>query len=363
MTARTGPTVVAVTGVGAISAAGTTGAELLAAVRAAPTSPREVELPDDGRGLPAGVLPDGPLLAVPAAEPDVRELLGRRGVRALNRESRLFGCAGVSAVAGPGAALGDWEPDRVAVVCGTLNAGLADYVTVLSVGMAEGPERINPMWGPRSGFNAPAAQLAILLGITGPTLALTSGDAAGLAAICAGAELIESGRVDQALAGGVDVISRAAAAALPPGGPPPGEGAAVLVLENHAEVVARGGRPLATIAGRAESSTERAERAVRDALAEARGVTPELAVLDVPEGPAAGAVARVLADLDEPVPILRPATVTGRALGADGAFGAAVAALALADGTAHRTPRGALCVLAEPGGRTFAVVLAPPDDR
>ncbi len=45
---------------------------------------------------------------------------------------------------------------------------------------------VNPVWCPRSSYNAPGAALSIHLGLRGPNLTLASGAAVGLDAIALG---------------------------------------------------------------------------------------------------------------------------------------------------------------------------------
>ncbi|WP_422769108.1 beta-ketoacyl synthase N-terminal-like domain-containing protein [Plantactinospora sp. WMMC1484] len=99
--------------------------------------------------------------------------------------------------------------------------------------------------------------------VTGPTVLLAPGCAAGNSAIAAGARAIAAGEVDVAVCGGVSELSleilamftslRALAVdTVRPfdvnrRGTIPGEGAGVLVLEPVDRIVARGGRPLAQV--------------------------------------------------------------------------------------------------------------------
>ncbi|WP_217189536.1 beta-ketoacyl synthase N-terminal-like domain-containing protein [Streptomyces buecherae] len=133
------------------------------------------------------------------------------------------------------------DPARIGVFAGTLHAGRSEYVAIHNrAGADAGP--VNPVWGPQSSYNAPGAALSIHLGLRGPNLTLTSGAAVGLDAIALGVQHVRTGRCDAVIAGGVDSLS----AACPPpaaGGAaadataasglaeaPAGEGAAVVVL-------------------------------------------------------------------------------------------------------------------------------------
>lgn len=122
------------------------------------------------------------------------------------------------------------DPARIGVFAGTLHAGRSEYVAIHNrAGADAGP--VNPVWGPQSSYNAPGAALSIHLGLRGPNLTLTSGAAVGLDAIALGVQQVRTGRCDAVIAGGVDSLSAAcpppaADAAAEPAGAPAGEGAA-----------------------------------------------------------------------------------------------------------------------------------------
>ncbi|QKW49982.1 beta-ketoacyl synthase N-terminal-like domain-containing protein [Streptomyces buecherae] len=128
------------------------------------------------------------------------------------------------------------DPARIGVFAGTLHAGRSEYVAIHNrAGADAGP--VNPVWGPQSSYNAPGAALSIHLGLRGPNLTLASGAAVGLDAIALGVQHVRTGRCDAVIAGGVDSLSAAcpppaadAAAASGLAAAPAGEGAAVVVL-------------------------------------------------------------------------------------------------------------------------------------
>jgi hypothetical protein len=145
----------------------------------------------------ATVLPVGD--ALNGWELPLTAILQGRGTQALDRESLLFASAGVAAA--QQAAL--TKPAATGVVCGTCAAGETNYRRVL--GAVEGTgEGLNPTWGPRSSFNAPAAELSMRIGATGPLLTVTSGEAAGLEAVLLAHDLLVAGRAPAVLAGGVE---------------------------------------------------------------------------------------------------------------------------------------------------------------
>ncbi len=94
-----------------------------------------------------------------------------------------------------------YPPDRIAILTGCSTAGR----------QAEEPEtaklyrdnaRVHPLTVPRSMASSGASQIAIDLGITGPALNLSTACASGAHAIGLAFQMIRSGAVDAALAGG-----------------------------------------------------------------------------------------------------------------------------------------------------------------
>lgn len=184
----------------------------------------------------------------------------------------------------------------------SVSEGLLEQILTL------GPEAASPFLFSESVANAPAAQIARLLGAQGPNLTFTARQAGPLAALERAAGEIRRGRSRRALAGMVDevtpllqaLLDRFRALARGENGQPPvarpfdrrrtgfvtGEGATVVVLEDAAAARERGARPLAALraAGSAFDPTARASGWGRGAATlgrslgrglERAGVTPE----------------------------------------------------------------------------------------
>ncbi|WP_370941773.1 beta-ketoacyl synthase N-terminal-like domain-containing protein [Amycolatopsis sp. cg5] len=317
---------VAISGLGAVTAAGTTPDELFDALLA-----RRSFYRDDFAGLAAYSVP-----------PPVAEVLGTKGVRTLPRDVRMFLCAALPAAAG----LETVARDRIGVVCATLDAGLGEYASVFRATREEGRVGANPALAPYTGFNAVTAATTIRLGALGPGLTLSSGPAAGLEALITGAGMVADGTADAVLAGGVDVLTGDHPKTSGP--MVPGEAAAALALTPagpDSDVVVA-----ATGAATALPGTD-----LRDAVREAIAQT----------GASAGAVLvtgdPAVSDALGPVPVSAITGTTGSARGADGALLALTGVLAVRRGIAPtgsplREP-SVLCLAAEPDGRVFAVLL------
>ena len=187
-------------------------------------------------------------------------------------------------------------PERTGVFLGTGFGCLQCTAEYLDGVQRDGLGLGSPFLFSESVANAPAGHAAIELVCRGPNLTLTCGDAAGMAAVEAGARAIRQGRADAVYAGGAEqmtapllaVLARLGASAgtgkhegrrwRVPGAASnahfPGEGAACLLLEERERALARGARPYAEVKMGAMLSDPEA-----DASGWSRSVRPRAAAL------------------------------------------------------------------------------------
>jgi 3-oxoacyl-(acyl-carrier-protein) synthase len=346
----TGAERVVVTGVGAVGAFGSSAPALRAAWLSPPPFVSVAPAQEHLAPCPA-------MLAAPAAI-DAATRLGRKGLRALNRESQLLLAATVEALSQAGADPGAWEPCDVGIYTGTVWAGLDDYAALFRDGLFWGPERISPLQGPNTGMNAPTAHASIRLQARGASYTVSAGVVSSLEAAARAVLCLRGARVRMALAGGVDPLSywrlralhaigRVPAHSPRPfdadrGVPAPGEGAAVMVLESATTAAARAAPVLAELravitgfeGGGAMARAERGAEVARAALAAAAIDQPTLIVasaagdraLDAVE---AEALARAFPVGLDRIHVCAPAGVFGHCDGAAGALQLATAVLAL----------------------------------
>lgn len=402
------PTGVVITAVGAVTASGTSTAglfeDLLSGRR--PFATREIPLVATGfpaaPGRPGAGTADRPVYAAHVEAPlDLTRAVGARAARALSRDSRLL----VYAMHTTGADLTPYA-DRTGVVLGTLRAGRNEYLAIHNAtGSSGGP--VNPVWGPQSGYNAPAAQLSIHIPARGPNLTLSCGATAGLEAVVVGAEQITAGTCEVVVAGGLDTLSPEVAAAGPPdavrgpydtgpGEVPDGEAAAVLVLRAPGPGP---GRVLAGLLGSGRATTlpadsdqdaggalaQAAEEALRGALREAGRLPAEVGFAVTASGGDRAveyAETTALAEVfGTRLPVCNATGTTGRTGGADGALALVVAVEALTRGVVPPTPGApepapadparekpappaghlAVCLGVDRGGSVTAVLVGPAD--
>ena len=132
---------------------------------------------------------------------DVAEHLELKGLRPLARASRLACVAAAAALRHPDPLPA--APERCAVVLGTRFASIEPLVEFNRVALTDGPGLVNPSSFPNVVVNAHAGYLGILFGLAGPNVTLC-GETAGLDALGHALDLLELGRADAVLAGGVE---------------------------------------------------------------------------------------------------------------------------------------------------------------
>lgn len=100
------------------------------------------------------------------------------------------------------------DPSRVGIFLGT-SRGPQEAVESISLKLVNGrPQQINPLHFQETVYNAPLGHLSIYYGITGPCVAFSSGVASGLQALEVAASFLASGKIDLALVGGVDTMTK-----------------------------------------------------------------------------------------------------------------------------------------------------------
>lgn len=190
---------------------------------------------------------------------DPRQYLKPAVYRRMSRVSRMAVSACVEAVRDSGLDPIQGDTSRMAIVAGTAHGSSTSidefYISLLK----EGPRGAQPFYFPETVPNAPAGNIAMVLGITGPNTTFGQNDISAENALVFARRLLVEGRVDLAVVCGLDEINPMffgcldALKALNPGQsdtgkgllPKPGagiilgEGAGALVLERHQSALAR----------------------------------------------------------------------------------------------------------------------------
>ncbi len=203
---------------------------------------------------------------------DPAELLGPKGLRLLDRHTRLT--LGAARLALDEGNLEGSSP-RIGMVLGAAVGCLTSRLEFSLSTLRDGFVGVNPAFFPNTVANSSASQAAIRFGLQGPNATISTGMTSGLAAVAFATEAIQDGHADAILAGGAEELSPLGYAALhrtgllcASGRTAPfdqdrdgamlGEGAALLLLECAERARVRGARPLADLAGAAATTDHEA---------------------------------------------------------------------------------------------------------
>jgi 3-oxoacyl-(acyl-carrier-protein) synthase len=353
----------AVTGLGAVSAAGWS---IDAFWRALLDGASLVRAPArfDASGQRTTVLAEVP--------PEPADLAPARDPRwaSLGQADRFAVAAAVEAWAAAAPDHGDGR--RIGLFFGGSTAAMAEgeEFFLRLMGRAPGRPRIQPIAA--HPLDAPGNAVARWLGIRGQVESFSSACASGALALGAALDALRDGTIDVAVAGGADSLCRLTysgfnalravdAAPCRPfrvdrGGLSVGEGAAVLVIEPLERALARGRRPLAILAGAGASCDafhmtaphpqgDGAARAMKAALVDG-GVEPGAIAFVNTHGTGtplndqaeAQALRQVFGDALAALPLTSTKGVVGHFLGSSGAIEAAATVLCLRHGLVHATP-------------------------
>ncbi len=256
---------VVITGLGPITPIGIGKAAFWEALRAGVSGVRRVDDLVDLEGIEVKI-------GAPVLDFDPLEHMDRRRARRIDRSAQFGLVAAKLAFADAGIDPAELDPERSGVIAGTGIGGLETMSANFKVLFEQGPRRISPFFIPRLMPNAVAGEIAIEYGLRGGNFGVVSACASSAHAIGVASELIKSGFIDLAVAGGAEaVLLRIAYAgfvqigALSKRNDDParasrpfdrdrdgfviGEGAGILILEEESHARARGARIYGELAG------------------------------------------------------------------------------------------------------------------
>lgn len=214
---------------------------------------------------------------------DARRWILSRNLRRMNRLSRMAVVAamralqmahGVQDETAHGAAQEAKRSELgIGVVLGTGLGALEDTIEFVSQLVDSDPALANPGLFPTTVMNVAASQISIELGLQGFNTTVNHKEVSGELALLVAVQVLQLGRADGLLCGGVDELSHPVhhgyrrMGGLAAGRPAPygpsrngvalGEGAAVLMLEREVQTRARGGSILAHVLGVGSAAGER----------------------------------------------------------------------------------------------------------
>jgi 3-oxoacyl-[acyl-carrier-protein] synthase II len=272
-----------------------------------------------------------------------------------------------------GLEIGPHNAERIGVIIGSGIGGISLFERQYNVYLKHGARRISPFFIPGMIVNLAAGQTSIYLGAKGPNSAVCTACASGTHAIGEGFRLIQSGRADAMICGGTEAgLSPLAVGgfctmkALSTRNDEPerasrpfdrdrdgfviAEGAAIVILEERTQALARGATPYAEVVGygmsgdafhvSAPSEDGDGPARVMQAALDDAGVAPEAIGYINAHGTAtpAGdrievmAIRQVFGAHAEHLAVSSTKSMTGHLLGAAGGFETAAVALTVRDG-------------------------------
>lgn len=261
--------------------------------------------------------------------------------------------------------------ERVGIIFGTAAAGVDTLLRQQAVFEERGPRRVSPFFLPNMLADAASGQVAIVVGARGPNMAVVSACATGGHAVGEGMETIKRGDADVVIAGGTEaaivpviiagfINMRALANDEDPrkaskpfdarrDGFVMSEGAAVLVLEELEHARSRGAKIYAEVIGYGSSndayhmaaqleSGAGAARTMEMAIRKAGIRADEVSYINahgtgtpLNDKVETLAIKNVFGDAARKVAISSTKSMLGHMMGASGAIGAMVGALAIRD--------------------------------
>jgi 3-oxoacyl-[acyl-carrier-protein] synthase II len=196
--------------------------------------------------------------------------LGKKGLRTLDRSTRLINSAAKLAIDDANLQITEENAHLTGVSIGTTFGSLHSISQFDREGLIEGPKYVNPSHFPNTVINSPASQVSIRFTIKGFNTTISTGFCASLDAVSYAADFIKLNRADVVLAGGVEELCEETFLGFHNLGCLSGfdgseplccpfdarrngvilsEGAAVLILEDEEHALRRGASIMAKISG------------------------------------------------------------------------------------------------------------------
>lgn len=189
-----------------------------------------------------------------------QKLLGNKGLRILDRSTKLINCAAALALEDSGLQITEENSCKTGVAVGATFGSLKSIMDFDTSAIKDGIKYVNPALFPNTVINSPASQVSIRFNIKGFNVTISTGFCAGLDAINYGVNFIKTGRVNMVLAGGVEELCLQTFAGFYKAGCLEngvvlGEGACLFVLEDLDSALKRKAKIYAEIKGGAASFT------------------------------------------------------------------------------------------------------------
>jgi len=132
--------------------------------------------------------------------------LGKKGLRELDRSTKLVCSAAKLAVDDARLDISDENTNSIGVSVGTTFGSLHSISQFDRVGLTEGPRFVNPSHFPNTVINSPASRVSIRFNIKGFNTTISTGFCSSIDAVSYAADFIKLKRANAVLAGGVEEL-------------------------------------------------------------------------------------------------------------------------------------------------------------
>jgi 3-oxoacyl-[acyl-carrier-protein] synthase II len=137
---------------------------------------------------------------------DPETYLGKKGLRELDRSTRLICSAAKLALDDAHLMIDESNADAIGVSLGSTFGSLHSISQFDRVGLTEGPRYVNPSHFPNTVINSPASRVSIRFQIKGFNTTISTGFCAALDAVSYACDFITMQRASVVLAGGVEEL-------------------------------------------------------------------------------------------------------------------------------------------------------------
>ena len=139
---------------------------------------------------------------------DPQSILGKKGLRNLDRSTKLACCAAKLALddAGISNPISEDETDKFGVSLGSTMGSVWSISEFDKESLREGPRAVNPALFPNTVINSPASNVSIKFNIQGFNTTIATGFSSGLDAIYYAMNMLDQYEYDVVLAGGVEEL-------------------------------------------------------------------------------------------------------------------------------------------------------------
>ncbi len=145
-------------------------------------------------------------LAGEVSDFDPVAVLGKKGLRELDRSTRLLSVAAKLALEDSTLEITEENAPSIGVAVGTTFGSLHSIFQFDRSGLIDGPRLVNPSHFPNTVINSPASRVSIRCGLKGFNTTISTGFCAGLDAISYACDFVRLNRADIVLAGGLEEL-------------------------------------------------------------------------------------------------------------------------------------------------------------